>query len=298
MFNARVFKVDGVADAGAVANHQQIGCAQRDRADHHVAPDFCPQCAQPPGVERRAAEQIDRRRLDQAVGQPPAEVGHAPQRVAAGLEATDNQPLAGDGQRELKQCGHQKGGGRDGNRPHHRIVRVAGEVVIGKKRRQPLAHAQRDQARNGYRLRSAAAPAFERRRRRPAGGHWRCSGVRLRQHVGNAANAAVFVNIAHGDMRKAGVGAQGRGQPGRKQRMAAQVREKVGAAANRLARKELGQRGKQHFFGRRHWRVGFRCVQRPQRERARFQGIAVDLARGQAWHLGQHFKEAGHHVGG
>ena len=61
VFNACILEIDRIADAGTVANHQQVGRAQGDRTDHHIPPDPRSQCAQPPRVERRATKQIRRR---------------------------------------------------------------------------------------------------------------------------------------------------------------------------------------------------------------------------------------------
>ena len=72
----------------------------------------------------------------------------------------------------------------------------------------------------------------------------------LSQYRSDAADDAVLVNIAHRHVRKARVGAQGGRQPCREQRMAAQVGEKVRAAADRLAGKQFGQCREQRFFSR------------------------------------------------
>ena len=119
----------------------------------------------------------------------------------------------------------------------------------------------------------------------------------LTQHLGDQADLAVLVNVVHRDVRKTRVGPQGRGQARREQRVAAQVREKIGTAHNRLAGKQRGQGRKQGFFRRRSWRVGAASLPAGHRQGTRLEAVAVDLAGGQARHFQEWLEVTGHHVG-
>jgi len=175
-----VFQVDRIAYAGAVADGQQRWHAQRDRADQRVVADPGAERAQPVDIERGAGQQIGGRRFGQAVAQPPAEVGQAPERVTAGLQIAGDQAHAGRGHGEGQQGHQQEDAGRGGHRQRDRVARIAGIEVVGEEGRQPLRHAQRHQRRRGDGLRRAAAPAAPGRDAQRRLLHSRrCRGVRL-----------------------------------------------------------------------------------------------------------------------
>ena len=56
-------------------------------------PMLAPERAEPPDIEWRAAQHIDWCALNQPVGAPPAKIGQAPQRVAAGFQTAGDQPF-------------------------------------------------------------------------------------------------------------------------------------------------------------------------------------------------------------
>ena len=92
----RVLDVNGSAHAGARVDLHQIGRLQAHRVDKDVRPDLRPHRPQIPVQERRSGNQIDRREFAEPVGQPPAEIGHAPERIPPGLQPSGQQPFAGD----------------------------------------------------------------------------------------------------------------------------------------------------------------------------------------------------------
>jgi hypothetical protein len=248
--DARVLEVHGVADADVVAHAEQVRRAQRHRADHDVFADLRAQQAQPPAVQRGAGQQVRRRRLDQAVGQPPAVIGHAPQRIAAGLQLARDQPLAAGREHELHDRRQQEHADRRCDRARRGVAGIAGHEVVGEERRQPLRHPQRHQHRYRGQLAQSAQPALRCGRRRPVLLDVRGAGG-LVEAGGDRTNLALLVDVAHRHVGEARVGAQGRGQARGKEGVAAEVAEEIELAADRLAREQLGEGGEQRFLGRR-----------------------------------------------
>ncbi len=294
-----VFQAHHIAYAGTSANAQQIGGAHRHRAQHHVLAHVGTQGPQPQREQRGARDHAHGHGLDQAVRQPPAEVGQPPQRVATRLEPAGNQPLAGPGHGKLQHRGQRKGQYRYRNGHSHRVVLVTGEEVVGEERRQPLRHLDQHQKRDGQRLRGATAPTAQ--RRMLAKGTGRCRRCIVRHHaglqrLGNRAHAALLVDGADGGLCKARIGAQHRRQPRSKQRVATQVAEEIQRAPDGLAREDLRQRGKQHFLGRGLGGVRVTAVNGGT-QCSRAQRLAVDLARGQTRHQRQRLKTGRHHIG-
>ena len=298
-FDPGILQAHHIAHARSGANAQQIRGAHRHRAQQHIVADLGAQRAQPQRKQRRAGDHAHRHGFHEPVGQPPAEIGQAPERVAPRLEAAGNQPLAGPGHDKLQHRGQRKGEHRHCNGHGNRIVLVTGKEVVGEERRQPLRHLDQHQQRNRHRLRSATAPAAQRRmlaesaRRRSRRIVRHHAGL---QRLGNRAHAALLVDGADGGLRKARIGTQHRGQPRSKQRVAAQVAEEIERAADGLAREHLRQRGKQQRLGRGLGGVRITAVHRGT-ERDGTQRLAVDLARGQARHQRQRLKAGRHHIG-
>ena len=109
--------------------------------------------------------------------------------------------------------------------------------MVGKERRQPLRHFDQHQKRNRHRLRRTTAPApqWGMDAKRPLHlGRARGDHAGL-QRIGDQANLALLVDGADRGLRKARISTQLRSKPGSKQRMAAQITEKIERAANRLA---------------------------------------------------------------
>ncbi len=297
-FDAGVLQVHGVADAGAGADRHQIGHAHGGRAQGDLGAHARAQRAQPQRVQRRAVDHVGGHGLGQPVGQPPAVVGAAPQRVAAGFQPPGDEPLAGPGEGELGHRRGQEGEQRQGDGLRHRVVRVAGVEVVSEEGRQPLRHLQQHQRRDRQRLRDTAAPAppcavqHEGPRGRAGAG-----GPHARpQRLGDAADLAVLVDVGHGGLGEARILPQGRGQARGEQRMPAQVAEEVQRAPDGLAGEQLVQRGEQRFLGR---RVGLVAAfgRRGGGQRQALERLAVDLAAGQARHGGQRFEARRDHVG-
>lgn len=80
--------------------------------------------------------------------------------------------------------------------------------------------------------------------------------------------------------------------------MAAQVAEEIAGQVQRLPGKQRPQRIEQRLLARRGRYVVFARRPRLRVQIARPQGLAVDLARGQARHLDHPFKAGGNHVRG
>jgi hypothetical protein len=76
----------------------------------------------------------------------------------------------------------------------------------------------------------------------------------FRQHLRDLADLALLVDVAHGDMGEARVGAQGGGKPRGKEGVAAKIGEEVGVAQDRLAGEQGGQCCEQRFLGGRFGR--------------------------------------------
>ena len=296
-FNPRVLQVDDVADAGAFANAHQVRHADGDRAQVDLGPYLGALQAQPGRVQRRTVDHVGRHRLADAVGQPPAVIGQAPQRVAAGLQVAGNHAPRKQRNGKVEHDGDDEGQHRCEHGLADLVVGVARIEVVGEEGRQPLRHGQQHQKRNRQPLRDAAAPAAP-----GAVQHeWAISRGLGADHaglqrLGDQAELAVLVDVGHRGLGKARVLAQCAGDARGKQRMAAQVAEKIQLAANRLAGEQFFERGKQHFFGRRLRRVAA-LGRRGRRQRLAFQHLAVDLAALQARHGGQRLEARRHHVG-
>ena len=296
-FDARILQIDRVADAGAGADGHQLGHADGHRAQVRIGTHARAEQTQPRRIQRRAVDHVGGRGLGQPVGQPPAVIGDAPQRVAARLQSAADEPPANPGDDEVQPDGHHERQGRHEHRVGDRVLRVAGVEVVDEERRQPLRHGQQHQERSGQPLRDAAAPAApgavddERPfgRRSPGVDH---AG---RQRLGDQADPAVVVDVGHGGLGEARVLPQ-RGRDARgEQRVAAQVAEEVQLAADWLAGEQLFERGEQHFLGRRLGQVAA-LGRRGGGQRLRLQHLAVDLAAGQARHGGQRLEARRHHV--
>ena len=297
--DAHVLEVDVGADAGAVGDAQQMRLPDRHRADHDILADLRAHRAQVAVVERAARQQVGRCDLVQPVGQPPTEIVAAPERVAPSPEPVQQQPAAEHGNAQAQQMAGQEHQHRGQHRERDAVAGLAGVVVVGEEGRQPVHDVQRDQRWQHQGLRQAAEPAARAWRDRE--GRWRCRGgdrpAGLHRR-GNRRDPALAVDIVDRHLGEARVLAQRRDQARRQQRMAAEVVEEVRMAAQRQAREKACQRGEQRGFSLGLGQVGFGLVGgRHRTHRQRAQGLAVDLARGQARDRLDQLETARHHIG-
>src|SRR5213079_1771826 len=83
---------DALLDARALADRDEVERGQMPGLEVDVAPDPRPEESEDEREERRAREVVERQRADHRLGEPPAEVVGAPERVAPRPNAAEHEP--------------------------------------------------------------------------------------------------------------------------------------------------------------------------------------------------------------
>ena len=127
-------------------------------------PDLRAERAQVQADRRRVLEPFDMGERHEAARQPPAEVVGAPQRIAARLDAADDQPLRRDGDRRR----HDIDAGVNGEEHRHlgpEAEALAGDQQVGGEDAEPLRRHEGEDDRQRKGLGEAAEEATPERRR-------------------------------------------------------------------------------------------------------------------------------------
>ncbi len=226
------------ADAGALADGDEVERRAEDRRDRRVAADLGAHRAIVEAHQRRADEHVRPAEALEAVHQPPAEVIEAPHRILARPVAPDHQPLEADAQCQQDRpvgerqtgCEPQRGvelhaAAHDARGHEHRVGERRCDDAVVRHHRDRLQHD--------------AGPALPGRHggkgllgrgrvRRCIGGGRRVRGdAQLLQARRHCPDRSEFVEIAHRDPGRAEPRPQLRDDARRQQRMAAQVQEEV-----------------------------------------------------------------------
>ncbi len=240
---------------------------------------------------------MDQRR--EALGEPPAVVVDAPEGIASRSGPPEDEPLAGHR--------HRRRDGVDGDVDEEQHAEFGEEAQaparqqqVGDEDAEPLNGGQRDDEGQSHRLGQAAERPPQQGRRGEAevadGRLGADAAGALDERVGHRPQGALGVDVGKGDAGERRGLAHRRDEPRGEQGMSAEVGEEIPLQRNRLRAEDLLRGGEQSRFGVVLRRLLF-PVGGDHRQGGHLEGLAIDLAGGQARQGLGHLEMAWHHVG-